>query len=94
MHHLQATEELLDSYRLVDIEGEPAKINQLAKANNFYCLETDQQRARYVTHVDALYSFEQSTTDIAEYPNITVAPAELKQIFRYLKKTSEVGALR
>ena len=94
LHHLQGTEELLDSYRLVGIEGEPAKIDQLAKDNNFHCLETDQQRTRYVAHVDALYSFEQSLTDIAEHPSITVAPAELKQIFRYLKETSEIGEPR
>lgn len=91
LHHFQGTEELLDSYRLVGIEGGPVKINQLAKANNFFCLEADQQGTRYVAHVDALDSFEQSTTDIAEYPKITVAPAELKQIFRYLKEKSEAG---
>lgn len=94
LHHVQSTEELLDSYRLIDIEGEAENINQLAEASNFYTLDSDEKRSRYVAHVDALYSFERSTTNILKQPNISVFPAELKQIFRHLKNASETGEAR
>lgn len=91
LKHFQATEELIESYRLIEIEGGPNIIADLPQVSDFHSLETNGQCSSFIAHINSLTRFKESFTENTAQASFSISPANLKQIFRVLKRDSARG---